>query len=268
MTLAWLFEYLPSFLLFLATASHLVPYFLYIFFFCFFVFLFCSPFSCFFFYLAEFELFWVSRLGRMVVLVFFITFVSCCFAKNERCELVQKGGTTSSSGWRWRWRTLTRRPFPGYSTPPTGSPPSSAYPDTRQTHAYAPPSVRIPVNPHNFHADPDPAFNFNTDPSPAFHFYADPDPAPHQSDANLRPLVYSLHCERPPNGPSGLHFGPLKLLNFDFGSGSATLPSGVGSRSPWVRLDLARPNPDEENEIIFSHAFQVHSTLTNRNQHL
>ncbi len=31
-----------------------------------------------------------------------------------------------------------------------------------------PPSIRIPVDPHNFHADPDPAFNFNTDTSPFF----------------------------------------------------------------------------------------------------
>jgi hypothetical protein len=47
---------------------------------------------------------------------------------------------------------------------------------------------------------------------------ADSDPAPHQSDANLRPLVcrpskfiLSLHCELP-----GHHFEPLKLPNFDF----------------------------------------------------
>ncbi len=80
----------------------------------------------------------------------FITFVeenaiSCFVTKNERCELVQKGGTTSSSGWRWRWRTLTRRPFPGSSTPPTGSPPYSASPDTRQTYTLhkRPPSGRV-----------------------------------------------------------------------------------------------------------------------------
>jgi hypothetical protein len=29
------------------------------------------------------------------------------------------------------------------------------------------------------------------DPDPAFHFAADPDSAPHQSDANLRPPVYT-----------------------------------------------------------------------------
>ncbi len=48
------------------------------------------------------------------------------------------------------------------------------------------------ADPHNFNADPEPAFNFNAVPYPVFHFNADPDPdpAPHQSDGNLRPLVY------------------------------------------------------------------------------
>ncbi len=31
----------------------------------------------------------------------------------------------------------------------------------------------------------------NADPDPAFHFNTDPDPAPHQSDGNLRQLVWS-----------------------------------------------------------------------------
>jgi hypothetical protein len=59
----------------------------------------------------------------------------------------------------------------------------------------------------------------------AFYFNADPDPAPHQSDADLRPLVY-----RPPgfrfepilyasilsvHGPPWFRFEPLKLMNFD-----------------------------------------------------
>jgi hypothetical protein len=41
-------------------------------------------------------------------------------------------------------------------------------------------------------ADPDPAFHFNADPDtdPVFHFYMDSDNPPHQSDANLHPLVY------------------------------------------------------------------------------
>ncbi len=38
---------------------------------------------------------------------------------------------------------------------------------------------------HHLDADPDPTFQFN----------ADPDPAPNQSDANPRPLVYTV---RPP----------------------------------------------------------------------
>ncbi len=48
---------------------------------------------------------------------------------------------------------------------------------------YSDPAIHI-------NADPDPAFNFNADPDPAFHVNADSDPAPHQSDGNLRPLVY------------------------------------------------------------------------------
>ncbi len=61
------------------------------------------------------------------------------------------------------------------------------------------------------------------DPDPAFGFNADPDPAPHQSDENLRPLVYRpsgihfkpprLHCGRP--RPFTPHFEPLKPLHFD-----------------------------------------------------
>jgi hypothetical protein len=54
----------------------------------------------------------------------------------------------------------------------------------------------------------------------------DPDTSPHQSDGNLRPLVYwyrlqvffltllSLHCERP--RPSTAIFETLELLTFDF----------------------------------------------------
>ncbi len=37
------------------------------------------------------------------------------------------------------------------------------------------------AHPHNFNADPDPAFHFSADPDPACHFNANPDPA-HQSD--------------------------------------------------------------------------------------
>ncbi len=46
----------------------------------------------------------------------------------------------------------------------------------------------------------DPGFKVN--PDPTFHFDEDLDPCLHQSDANLRPLVY-----RPP----GLHFEPPRL---------------------------------------------------------
>jgi hypothetical protein len=38
---------------------------------------------------------------------------------------------------------------------------------------------------------PDPPFLSNADLDPAFHF-ADPDPDPHQSEGNLRPLVYTV----------------------------------------------------------------------------
>ncbi len=57
-------------------------------------------------------------------------------------------------------------------------------------------------DPHHFNADPDPAFQLYANPDPASHFNANPDPAfhlnanldldldPHQSDENLRSLVY------------------------------------------------------------------------------
>jgi hypothetical protein len=63
------------------------------------------------------------------------------------------------------------------------------------------------ADPHHFDADPDPAFHFNANPDPDFHFNADPDPdpdpAPHQSDGNLRLLVYGHYrapfsASRPP----------------------------------------------------------------------
>jgi|688.fasta_scaffold164762_1 hypothetical protein len=40
--------------------------------------------------------------------------------------------------------------------------------------------------------NPDPTFHFDADPDPTFDFDTDPDldPAPHESDANLLPLVY------------------------------------------------------------------------------
>jgi|688.fasta_scaffold396478_1 hypothetical protein len=50
--------------------------------------------------------------------------------------------------------------------------------------------VRV-ADPHQFYADPDPAYHFNADRDTASHFYADPDldPAPHQNYKNMRPLV-------------------------------------------------------------------------------
>ncbi len=56
------------------------------------------------------------------------------------------------------------------------------------------------ADPHHINADPNPAFHDKSDPDPAVHYKSDPDPAvhfnadtdpvPHQSDGNLRPLVY------------------------------------------------------------------------------
>jgi hypothetical protein len=45
---------------------------------------------------------------------------------------------------------------------------------------------------HHFNAELDPAFHFDADSDLALLFNEDPDPdpAPHQSNANLRPLVY------------------------------------------------------------------------------
>jgi hypothetical protein len=80
--------------------------------------------------------------------------------------------------------------------------------------------VTLGDDPHNFNADPDPAFHVNADPDPdpAFHFNADPDldPVPHLSDGNLRPLVYrpsraSIVSDLGLLRPS---FEPQMLLNF------------------------------------------------------
>jgi hypothetical protein len=67
------------------------------------------------------------------------------------------------------------------------------------------------ADPHHFNADPDPSIHCNVGTDPTFHLNAgpDPDPAPHQSEANLQPLVYrpsrapilaytpTLYCKRP-----------------------------------------------------------------------
>jgi hypothetical protein len=58
------------------------------------------------------------------------------------------------------------------------------------TRSLQKPGLRFRIN--HFVADPDPAFHFNADPDLAFCFNADPDPDhdPHQSNRNLRPLIY------------------------------------------------------------------------------
>ncbi len=50
------------------------------------------------------------------------------------------------------------------------------------------------ADPHHFNVDPDPFFHLNVNPDLTFSVNVDPDPDPasHQSDANLRPLVYRL----------------------------------------------------------------------------
>jgi hypothetical protein len=54
-------------------------------------------------------------------------------------------------------------------------------------------------------ADPDQTFHFDADPDQTFfHLDADTNPAVHQSDANLRPLVY-----RPSTAHSGASTPPL-----------------------------------------------------------
>ncbi len=50
-------------------------------------------------------------------------------------------------------------------------------------------------NPYpSFHFYPDPSFHFYPDQDPPLYYNPDPDPDPalHQSDANLRPVVYKL----------------------------------------------------------------------------
>ncbi len=47
--------------------------------------------------------------------------------------------------------------------------------------------IRV-ADPYHCKADPDPALHFNADTDPTFHL--NPDPDPHQSDVDMRPLVY------------------------------------------------------------------------------
>ncbi len=57
------------------------------------------------------------------------------------------------------------------------------------------------ADPHHGDVDPDPSFHFDADQDPNFHFDVEPDPATHQSDANLRQLLYSTD---PPSQPLAL----------------------------------------------------------------
>ncbi len=102
--------------------------------------------------------------------------------------------------------------------------------------------VTLGDDPHNFNADPDPAFHFNADPDPdpAFHFNADPDLdlVPHQSDGNLQTLEY-----RPSKasivsvlGPPRVYIEPLKLLNFDFNAHPDPYPAFTVMR---IRIQLS-----------------------------
>ncbi len=75
--------------------------------------------------------------------------------------------------------------------------------------------IRIRIRIFHFDADPDPNFYFDADPDPDFHFDADTDPVPHQSDPDLRPMVYrtstALYFD-----PPRLHCEPPQVLNFYF----------------------------------------------------
>ncbi len=89
--------------------------------------------------------------------------------------------------------------------------------------------ISLTEEPHNFNADPDPAFNFDADPDPTFQFNTgpdmnqDPDPVfikvmqicdhylqtPHDSILSLHASIVSVH------GSSKCYvFKPLLLLNF------------------------------------------------------
>jgi hypothetical protein len=106
--------------------------------------------------------------------------------------------------------------------------------------------MRIPL--FNFAADPDSDPTFDEDPDTSYHFdtdaFPDPAPAPCQSDANLRPIVFSPYSHgfilsanlRPivfspyshgfilslfgplcaVHGPPWLYFSPPQLVNFYF----------------------------------------------------
>jgi hypothetical protein len=47
------------------------------------------------------------------------------------------------------------------------------------------------ADPHHVDAGPDPTFHFDLNPNPTFKVGANPNPAPHQSNANLQPLVFT-----------------------------------------------------------------------------
>ncbi len=81
---------------------------------------------------------------------------------------------------------------------------SVEHPSTKWTRV----TIRIPDSALNFNADPERAFHFNADPEP------DPDPAPHQSDGNLRPLVYRPYraFQNKRSRPYKALFEPQKLL--------------------------------------------------------
>ncbi len=70
-------------------------------------------------------------------------------------------------------------------------------------------------------ADPDPYFHFDTDPDPNFHFDADPYPVPHQSDPDLRQLVYrsstAPYFELSTRPPSWTCTGPESWLWYGSG---------------------------------------------------
>ncbi len=73
--------------------------------------------------------------------------------------------------------------------------------------------------------------------------------SPHQSDSNLRPLVYKpsrvSFCDPPRlHGPTWLNFKPLKLLNFD--SGSSLLHMRIRIQLPKImQIRLRNPAQNE-----------------------
>ncbi len=96
----------------------------------------------------------------------------------------------------------------------------------------------------NFDVDLDLPFNFDANLDPPFHFVADPDPAPHQSDANLRPLVYRT-LKAPFGTSTALQISIVGLRPFTFMRVRNQLPTMIR-----IHADPATQHWFNEDDLI------------------